>query len=194
MKKYLRYGIYAVLFALLIGAFIYLGEKDFKEDKNMSDAQRFAIEYNIDNNNMFKYSYGSEIVDILNNKTGIIYLGFASNEWSKAYIKNVFDVFRLNNIKKVYYYDLQKDRAVASKYYRQLEKLLSDYLYKLDTSDVKVFTPALLFVKDGKIMHYDDETSIMRSKDTPSEYWTEERVNDFKGKIDSYLKEVNYNE
>ncbi len=30
MKKYVRFAVYLVLFAVLIGAFIYLGEKDFK--------------------------------------------------------------------------------------------------------------------------------------------------------------------
>ncbi len=193
MKKYLRMIIYFVLFALLIGAFIYLGEKDFKEDKNQSDAQRFAVEYDIDNDNMFKYSYGSEVVDVIKNKTGIIYLGFSSNEWSRYYIKNVYDVFKINHIDKVYYYDIQKDRSVSSKYYRELQRLLSPYLYQLDSGEFKIFTPALILVKDGKIIHFDDETSMQRGI-KPSDYWTYDKSNEFKVRIDSYLREVNYNE
>jgi hypothetical protein len=194
MKKYLKMSIYIVLFALLIGAFIYIGEKDFKEEANITDGQRFANDYNIDENNMFKYSYGSEIVDVIKNKTGIIYLGFASNEWARYYIKYAYSMFKLNEIKQVYYYDIQKDRNVSSKYYRELQGLLSSYLYELDSSETKIYTPALIFVKDGKIIHYDDETSINRKDLKPSDYWTDERINDFKYKINSYLKEVNYNE
>ena len=194
MKKYVRIAVYFILFAVLIGAFIYLGEKDFKEEKDLTDAQRFAYEYNIDHNNMFKYSYGSEIVDVIKNKTGIIFLGFANNDWSKYYVKYLYDVLKLNNIKNVYYYDLQRDRGTSTKYYRELERLLSDYLYKQDTGETRIYTPALIFVKDGKIIHFDDETSINRNNIKAEDYWTVDKIGAFKGKIDAYLKEVNYNE
>ena len=193
MKEYVRYAIYFVLFALLIGAFIYLGNKDFKEEKNLTDSERFALEYDIDKNNMFKYSYGSEIVDVIKNKTGVIYLGFSSNEWSRYYVKNLYDVLNINHINNVYYYDIQKDRAVSSKYFRELKRLLAPYLYQVDSSENNVFTPALILVKDGKIVHYDDETAIQRGV-SPSDYWTTERINEFKVRIDAYLREVNYNE
>ena len=193
MKKYLRMIIYFILFAVLIGGFIYLGEKDFKEDKNQSDAQRFALEYNIDNDNMFKYSYGSEVVDVIKNKTGVIYLGFSSNEWSRYYVKYLYDVLKINHIDKVYYYDIQKDRNVSSKYYRKLQRILMPYLYQLDSGEFKIFTPALILVKDGKIIHFDDETSMQRGI-LPNEYWTVDKANEFKVRIDSYLREVNYNE
>ena len=194
MKKYLRMIIYSVLFAILIGAFIYLGEKDFKEEKNLTDAQRFAYEYNISQNNNFKYSYGSEIVDVIKNKTGIIYLGFSSNDYSKYYVKYLYDVLKVNNVNTVYYYDIQKDRMGSSKYYRELERLLSNYVYKQDNGETRIFTPALIFVKDGQIIHFDDETSINRNNTKAEDYWTSERINEFKSKISSYLNEVNYNE
>ena len=193
MKNYIRYGIYAILFALLIGAFIYLGEKDFKEQKDQTDAQRFALEYGIDEDNMFKYSYGSEVVDIIKNKTGVIYLGFSSNEWSRYYVTYLYEVLKINHINTVYYYDIQKDRNVSSKYYRELQRILTPYLYQLDSGEFKLFTPALILVKNGKIIHFDDETSIQRGT-MPSNYWTVDRANEFKVKIDSYLREVNYNE
>ena len=77
MKKYLKSIIYFILFVLLIGMFVYLGKKDFKTDKNMTDGKRFAIEYQIGEDNPFKYAYSSTIVEILNNNSGIIYMGFS---------------------------------------------------------------------------------------------------------------------
>lgn len=193
--KYLKYAVYFVLFALLIGAFIYLGEKDFKDEVKLSDAQKFSLEYeSVDKNNMFKYVYGSEAVDIISNKTGIIYLGFSSNDWSKYYIKYLYPILKQNNIKTVYYYDILKDRVKYSKYYRELESLLSDYLYELDNGTVRVSTPALILVKNGKIIYYDDETSIERNNITPDYYWNEERIINFQEKINTYLNEVNFNE
>lgn len=190
MKKVVRKIIYCLLFILLIGAFIYLGKKDFSDVSKQSDNVRFAQEYSINKENPFVYSYGSQIVDIIKNKSGIIYLGFSSNEWCKYYIKYLYDVLRDSDIKKVYYYDILKDRAKNTKHYLELENLLSDYLYKLDNGNIHVLTPALIFVKDGKIVYFDDETSIERNNLTPDLYWTSEKVDAFKSKINTYIKEV----
>lgn len=190
MKKVVRKIIYCLLFILLIGAFIYLGKKDFSDMSKQSDNVRFAQEYSINKENPFVYSYGSQIVDVIKNKSGIIYLGFSSNEWCKYYIKYLYDVLRDSDIKKVYYYDILKDRAKNTKHYLELENLLSDYLYKLDNGNIHVLTPALIFVKDGKIVYFDDETSIERNNLTPDLYWTNDKVDAFKSKINTYIKEV----
>ena len=193
MKKYLRLGIYFILFAILIATFVYLGQKDFKKD-DTSDSIKFAKEYDIDSDNPFVYTYSSEVIDIIKNSTGIIYMGFSSNDWSKAYIKYLYPILKDNNIEKVYYYDILKDRTKYSKKYQELEKLLSDYLYEMDSGSLRLSTPALVFVKNGKIMHFDDETAIERNNTVPSSYWIGDKIFDFTNKIDSYLKEVNYNE
>ena len=190
MKKYFRIIIYCILFIALIGAFIYLGKKDFTDTSKQSDNERFASEYSINKDNPFVYSYGSQIVDIIKNKSGIIYLGFSSNEWCKYYINYLYDVLKENDVNKVYYYDILKDRTKNTKYYLELEEILSDYLYKLDNGSIKVLTPALIFVKDGKIVYFDDETSIERNNLTPDLYWTNDKVDAFKSKINTYIKEV----
>ncbi len=194
MKKYIRVIIYLVLFVLLIGAFIYLGKKDFNIDKNMTDAKKFSMEYSIDENNPFKYVYSSEVVDILKNKTGIIYMGFSSNDWSKYYVKYLYEVLKENDIKNVYYYDLLKDRAKYTKNYQIIEEILTDYLYELDNGNIHISTPALIFVKNGKVIYYDDETAIERNNISPNDYWNQERVYLFKSKINNYLRGVNFNE
>ncbi|MBR1417259.1 MAG: hypothetical protein IJ572_05550 [Bacilli bacterium] len=190
MKKYIRAIIYFVLFAILIGAFIYLGEKDFASEKGITDAKRFSQEYYIGENNPFKYIYGSEAVDIIKNKTGIIYMGFSSNDWSKYYARYLNEAARENDIKTIYYYDLAKDRAKYTKYYRELESILSDYLYELDTGVVRLSTPALVIIKDGKIIFFDDETAIERNNVNPKDYWVQERIQTFKNRLSIYFKEV----
>ena len=191
MKKYIRVIIYAILFTLLIGTFIYLGKKDFTVDKNQSDGERFALEYKIDKENPFVYSYGAEIVDIIKNRTGLIYLGFSSNDWSRYYVRYLNEVLEANNVKKVYYYDLLKDRVKYTKPYRELEELLTDYLYELDSGKIAISTPAFIIVNDGKIVYFDDETAIERNNITPDYYWTNEKIEAFKSRIDSIIKEVN---
>ena len=188
MKGTVRKIIYLFLFIILIGLFIYIGKKDFKVEQKSSDQERFATEYNVSKKNNFKYLYGSEVIDVIKNKkeTGIIFLGFPENEWSKYYVKYLMEVLEGKNIKNCYYYNLLKDRAKYTKYYRELENLLSSYLYVSDVNTI-INTPALVIIKDGNILYYDDETSIQRKSDTPESYWTYERIYNFKNKINSYL-------
>ena len=56
-----------------------------------------------------------------------------------------------------------------------------------------LFTPALIFVKDGKIINYDDETSLVSYDMQPSTYWNSDTVKDFQNKINTYLSEADYN-
>ena len=57
----------------------------FKKDK-MSDAERFAKKYNFTVNNVFVYRSLDEINKILENGTGVVYLGFPECPWCKGYI------------------------------------------------------------------------------------------------------------
>ena len=94
---------------------------------------------------------------------------------------------------KVYYYDVIEDRTKKTKNFRQIEDLLSKYLKITDMGAEYLFTPALIFVKDGKIINYDDETSLVSYDMQPSTYWNSDTVNDFHNKINTYLSEADYN-
>ena len=190
MKKYIRYIIYFVLFILLFSAFIYLGKKDYGNDiKRYSDAERFSLEYSeIPTDNMFKYSYASQVLDILENGSGIIYMGFASNEWSKYYVKNLYQVLKDEKVSSVYYYDLFKDRLRSTKYYVNIEKKLDDYLYRLDDGSKRLNTPLLVIVKNGNILYVNNDTSMMENNIKPSSYWDYNRISKFSDEVSYYLE------
>ena len=56
-----------------------------------------------------------------------------------------------------------------------------------------LFTPALIFVKDGKIINYDDETSLVSYDMRTDTYWNEDAITNFHNKINTYLSEADYN-
>lgn len=191
MKK-LRGLIYFILFALLIWGFIYLGKKDFSS--TISDGERFSKEYqSIPADNPFTYVSSSGVLKILNGETGIILVGFSSNKWMQEYVKQLYPILKENNIKKVYYYDVIEDRMKKTKNFRQIEDALSKYLKITDMGTEYLFTPALIFVKDGKIINYDDETSLVSYDMQPATYWNSDAITNFKNKINVYLSEVIYN-
>ena len=193
MKKVLRGMIYLILFAILIWGFIYLGKKDFST--NISDADLFSKEYKaVSSDNPFVYVTSSDVLDILKNKTGIILVGFQSNAWMQEYVKQLYPILRDNNIKKVYYYDVLEDRTKKTKNFREIEDLLSNYLKITDMGVEYLFTPALIFVKNGEVVNYDDETSLVSINMQPNTYWDNDTISAFRDKINIYLSEVDYNE
>ena len=192
MKKMTRNFIYLVLFAFLIWCFVYLGKKDFSN--SITDAERFSKEYTaIDTDNPFVYVNSNRVLNILNNETGIILVGFSSNAWMQEYVRELYPILKENNITKVYYYDVIEDRTKKTKNFRQIEDLLSKYLKITDMGSEYLFTPALIFVKDGKIINYDDETSLVSFDMRPDTYWNEDAITSFHNKINTYLSEADYN-
>ncbi len=192
MKKMTRNFIYLVLFAFLIWCFVYLGKKDFSS--TITDAERFSKEYTtIDMDNPFVYVNSNRVLNILNNETGIILVGFSSNAWMQEYVRELYPILKENNITKVYYYDVIEDRTKKTKNFRQIEDLLSKYLKITDMGAEYLFTPALIFVKDGKIINYDDETSLVSFDMRPDTYWNEDAITNFHNKINTYLSEADYN-
>lgn len=192
MKKMTRNFIYLVLFAFLIWCFVYLGKKDFSS--TITDAERFSKEYTtIDTDNPFVYVNSNRVLNILNNETGIILVGFSSNAWMQEYVRELYPILKENNITKVYYYDIIEDRTKKTKNFRQIEDLLSKYLKITDMGAEYLFTPALIFVKDGKIINYDDETSLVSFDMRPDTYWNEDAITNFHNKINTYLSEADYN-
>lgn len=194
MKKYVRLLIYLVLFSLVIYAFIYLGKKDFGSASKLSDSDRFKEDYNMVGDNNFKYVFGSNALDVMKNKTGIIFFSTPNNEYSNYFAKYLNEVLYEYDIKNCYYYNILKDRANYTKYYREIEGLLSNYLYRNDNGVPRLNTPSVVFIYNGNIMHYIDDTSVIRNNVTPNLYWNEENINIFKDKLRYYLSEVNYNE
>ena len=192
MKKMTRNFIYLVLFAFLIWCFVYLGKKDFSN--TITDAERFSKEYTaIDTDNPFVYVNSNRVLNILNNETGIILVGFSSNAWMQEYVRELYPILKENNITKVYYYDVIEDRTKKTKNFRQIEDLRSKYLKITDMGSEYLFTPALIFVKDGKIINYDDETSLVSFDMRPDTYWNEDAITSFHNKINTYLSEADYN-
>ena len=192
MKKMTKNFIYLVLFAFLIWCFVYLGKKDFSN--TITDAERFSKEYTtIDTDNPFVYVNSNRVLNILNNETGIILVGFSSNAWMQEYVRELYPILKENNITKVYYYDVIEDRTKKTKNFRQIEDLLSKYLKITDMGSEYLFTPALIFDKDGKIINYDDETSLVSFDMRPDTYWNEDAITSFHNKINTYLSEADYN-
>ncbi len=164
-----------------------------KGEVSLLDSVKFKSEYsNVGENNVFVYRNINEIISILNNGTGIIYLGFPECKWCQAYVPYLNEVAKEFNLEKIYYFNILEDRKNNTKEYLQIVDILKDYLNYDEEGKKRIYVPTVIAIKEGKIIGFDDETSLdTKNLDNPKDYWTNEEVKDLKEKLTKMIKEVN---
>lgn len=183
-----------IIIVILIGIIIFLLVGNNKEEETvLSDAARFSQEYTlVDKNNKFVYSDIDEIIDILEDGTGIVYLGFPECKWCQQYVVYLNEVAKDRGISKIYYYNIREDREKNTKDYQKIVSLLKEYLEEDEDGNPRVYVPAVTFMSNGKILGFDDETAYdTKGYDDPSEYWTDKTVENLKDRLNSYLDKSN---
>ena len=192
MKKKVIIGIIVVVVLIAIAVSLFLVLRNNKEE-DMSDAERFAQEYTqVSDNNVFLYRNAEEIVRILENGTGVVYLGFPECKWCQKYVTYLNEAALDNDITRIYYLDILEDRTNNTEEYQEIVSLLDEYLEYDEEGNKRVFVPAVIVVDRGEIVGFDDETSLdTHDLDDPEEYWTEEEVRDLNEKLALMFDYVN---
>lgn len=176
---------------ILVGVIIFLNIKKKNEDNNVTDAKKFSEEYKISEDNVFVYRNSEEILKIMKNGTGVVYLGFPECPWCSAYVVYLNEVAKENHLDKIYYYNILEDRKNNTEFYKEVIKLLSGNLQYDDEGNERLYVPNVSFHVKGNIIGNDYETS----KDThdlkdPKDYWTNEEISELKSTLTQYTKEV----
>ena len=198
LDKKIILGIIAVLlvFATSVGILAYKNEKNpsKEEPKYTEDQLAFKKAYedlngqirdkdgktirtlNIDSNNPVDILTEEETVDVLENGTGIIYMGFTDCPWCRTMVPVLLNTLKNTGIEKLYYLDIKdirstyvlnnKNKAVKEKdgtagYYKILELLdkeLENYTLTtskgkiVKTGEKRLLAPTVVFVKEGKVV------------------------------------------
>lgn len=188
-----NYIIYAIGGVVLLGLAIFLIIHNVKN--NIPDNEKFANEYTeVGKNNVFVYRNADEIIKILEGGTGIVYLGFPECPWCQAYVPMLNEVAKEEGVEKIYYFNIREDRQENTKDYQKIVKLVKNYLMKDDEGNERIFVPDIYAIKDGKIIAHNNETSVIDSDITPTEYWSDAKKSQikqtFKTMIDSVYSNV----
>lgn len=188
MKKNIK--LILVIGILLVAALI--GGYFLFKDNGVKDNVSFAEEYkNVDVNNVFVYRDIKDIIKIMENGTGVVYLGFPECQWCQAYVKYLNEVAKEEGIDTIYYHNILEDRKNNTEDYQKILSLLEGYLQYDNEGNPRVYVPNVSFHIKGKVVGNDYETSLdTHELKTPSEYWTEEEVKDLKDNLSKYMKQV----
>lgn len=188
----------AIVLVLLIALVVFLKVKP--SPKVETDSEKFAKEYGwVDENgkkidNVFVYRTPEEIIKILKNGTGIVYLGFPECPWCGQYVVYLNEVAKENNVEKINYLNILDERKNNTDAYKEITSILSDYLQYDDDGNKRIYVPAVIAVKDGKIIGFDDETSYdTKGYENPQDYWENEDLDALKEKLACMMRDCEKN-
>lgn len=184
--------IYTFTFILCIALFILIGKTDFKKHED-TEAKKFHALYNlVSSDNLYVFSDATDVLNIINGRSGIILMGFPSNKWTNNYAKILNDTAKELGVDKIYYYDFLKDRDESNGTYETIVNKLNIYVTVDDEGTKDLHAPTVLIVKNGEIIGYFDEASSMKGIVTPEDYYNEYQngiiYENFKNAIEEYLK------
>ena len=190
-KKNLTIALVILLVLGVVSLALIENNKSAKEEEK-TDALRFKEEYSeVSEDNVFVYRDIEEIIDIMENGTGVVYLGFPEYPWCNYYVKYLNEVAKEIGITRIYYYNIYEDRSNNTENYQRIVELLGENLQYDEEGKLRVYVPNVSFHTEGEVIGNDYETS----KDTngftdPSDYWTEEEISSLKNHLSVYMKEV----
>ena len=163
--------IYILLYIICIGLFIVIGKTDYKKDKP-SDSLKFSNLYSlVPENNLYVFSNANDVLDILNGRSGVIFMSFPSNKWSNNYAYLLNKACMYVGIDKIYYYNFLSDRDNNNGTYQTIVRKLDNYINVLDEDDKDIYAPTVILVKDGKVINYIDDLSITKGNMDVEEYY-----------------------
>lgn len=178
-----------VVFLLLVCVFLITG-CSVKKTEEVSDAEIFAAEYAISKDNVFKYATIDEVVSLLESGTGIVFFGNSDQEDSLNIVKLFSGLVENKGIEEVFYYNPIVIRDNETDDYGKLIGLLGDNLTITEEGDSYLEVPSVYFVKDGKIVGYNDEASKIYEVDETTLVEFEENLREeYLKLIDQYIDE-----
>ena len=171
----------------------------------------------IDENNPIKYSSYEEIIDVIKNGSGIIYLGFPQCPWCRSALPVLFDVAKDNEISTIYYLNIKADRDAyvvedgelvyqlddegneikgVEGYFDLMDALdenLTEYVVSYEgkeykTGEKRIYAPTVIFVRDGNVLGL--HVSTVESQKSGFDKMTDEQVDELYGIYEEYILEM----
>ncbi len=141
-------------------------KKEYEELNSVKD-DNGKLKYQnlkIDDDNLVVYVSYEEVLELIDNGTGVIYLGRPACPWSRNLIDTILD-FSWYNDENIYYLNIEEMRKENTEEYKNLTDILDEYLpvdtitqkensKKFDKNLKRITLPFVFFVKNGEVKDY----------------------------------------
>lgn len=190
-KNILKKIIYVILFVLMIFAFIYLSEK--YKDNSKEEVKTISNYYPEINSDVFNVINGTKLINVIKKDKNIIFIGSQTSRWSGQYIKELNSIFQEIGLDKIYYYDINNDKAQKNSNYYEIRELLNGFLTSTDGSENNLLAPSFYIIDNGKVLYYNNDTVAMKNTTEIEDYWTEEQKKQFAFEIKNAINKYYLN-
>ena len=149
-RNILKKIIYVILFVLMIFAFIYLSEK--YKDNSKEEVKTISNYYPEINSDVFNVINGTKLINVIKKDKSIIFIGSQTSRWSRQYIKELNSIFQEIGLDKIYYYDINNDKAQKNSNYYEIRELLNGFLTSTDGSENNLLAHSFYIIDNGKVL------------------------------------------
>lgn len=171
-----------------------------------NDYNKEYLKMEIDSNNPVVYATYDEIMNVLDDGTGIIYFGFPECPWCRNAVPVLLDALEELGIDKIYYFNAldmrdqkhldENGNIVVDKKGTEDYKKLVQRLYEVlpvydglnDDTIKRLYFPTVVFVKDGNVIGL--HTSTVNSQEDPYKGLTKNQYNELKQIYTDYINET----
>ena len=180
-----------ILFFVLIGLYCY--SKDNMRFKfsyelvnrlELSNGKKIKVKIPLDNR--VKYIKEDKLIELLENGTGIVYMGYDTCPWCRNAVPILIDSVRDNDVKKLYYVDIHGVKL--SKVRNKLVEEAGEYLREDDEGNKVISVPAVFVVKKGEILAY--HIGTVEGYKNPYKSMTSKQKKQLKKIYDDMIKEL----
>ena len=169
------------LIVLCLAILVLVGGCSIKKASDVTDAEKFSVEYEVSKENPFIYAKIDDILQIFDNGTGIVFFGNPDSDWSKESAKIFEDALEYKNVsEKVYYFNPVKIRDDNTEEYQKLISEISDCLETNAEENPYLYIPDIYFVHKGDIISHNNDLASMEGY--VDEVMTAKRRNEIKDK------------
>lgn len=205
-------------------------KKEENEPKVTADSKKFKTEYeefngkktssgnnylniSINESNAMRYATLDELMNLLEDGTGVIYFGFPTCPWCRNAVPVLLDVAATKKLSTIYYYDLTdiknlwsvidgvptKTKEEKVGYYdllNALDSILDEYIItdedgiEYGTGENRIYNPLIVFVKDGEIIGHHSGTMPFNEGQTAYDSLTDTQKDALKNIYSEYMDEV----
>ena len=146
---------------------------------------------------VFYYGKKEDLQDYISHGTGILFLGFPECPWCQAYLPVLEEILKENEMECMYY-NIYTEKKEDRDYYDAVASLLmsqndtSEDIIQYDSDGKQViYMPLVLFIQEGRIIAFDNETCTEDSSViSPEDYWTEEKLEALKDRLSQSVKVI----
>lgn len=178
--KYMK--VIVIIAGLFVGALaVYsLSSNNQESDTNAaaeSTSEPLAMHEQYENlpeDNRFSQEPYEQIMDRFESGTGIIFLGFKECPWCQKMTPILNEAAEAEDA-DIHYLDIRQLHEENELAYEQLVTYLRPYIEKEGSTQLRITTPDISFVKDGEIMWRYEMDAVPDEERTPNAYWTAER-------------------